>query len=196
MKSLAIEREFGSGGREIGMKVAEKAGIPYYDGELLMQAAEKQGVSVEMLQYYDEQHTGSFMYDLAAFSDFTSGNKNTMYEFYDAMETTIRRLDLEGPAVFIGRCATEILKDRPKVLKAFIYNSDNEKRLSRIEQTEHVDPDEAARMMKKKDKQRMNYFHFWTKKEWKDSSNYDVLLNTSVLTSDDCAGILYQAIAA
>lgn len=54
MKSLAIEREFGSGGREIGMRVAELAGIPYYDGELLIKAAEAQGVSIELLKTYDE----------------------------------------------------------------------------------------------------------------------------------------------
>lgn len=63
MKSLAIEREFGSGGREIGMRVAELAGIPYYDGELLIKAAEAQGVSIELLKTYDEQRTGSFLYE-------------------------------------------------------------------------------------------------------------------------------------
>lgn len=67
MKFLAIEREFGSGGREIGMRVAELAGIPYYDGELLIKAAEAQGVSIELLKTYDEQRTGSFLYDIAAF---------------------------------------------------------------------------------------------------------------------------------
>ena len=64
MKSLAIEREFGSGGREIGMRVAELAGIPYYDGELLIKAAEAQGVSIELLKTYDEQRTGKSNYDI------------------------------------------------------------------------------------------------------------------------------------
>ncbi len=68
MKSFGNrKREFGSGGREIGMRVAELAGIPYYDGELLIKAAEAQGVSIELLKTYDEQRTGSFLYDIAAF---------------------------------------------------------------------------------------------------------------------------------
>lgn len=67
MKSLAIEREFGSGGREIGMRVAELAGIPYYDGELLIKAAEAQGVSIELLKTYDEQRTGAFCMTLLLF---------------------------------------------------------------------------------------------------------------------------------
>ena len=64
MKILAIEREFGSGGREIGMKVAEAAGIPYYDTNLLIEAAERFDISIGKLQEYDEKNCGSMMYNL------------------------------------------------------------------------------------------------------------------------------------
>lgn len=194
MKSLAIEREFGSGGREIGMRVAELSGIPYYDGELLLKAAEDQGVPVDMLKQYDEKRTGSFLYDIAAFSNYTSNQKNSVYELFEGIRRTISNIEMQGPAVFIGRCSTEILKESPQALRVFIYSSDTEKRIKRIIQTENVSEIEARSMMQKRDKQRRNYFRFWTQKEWQDRANYDMELNTSELSIDACVEILLQAV--
>ena len=174
MKSLAIEREFGSGGREIGMRVAELAGIPYYNGELLIKAAEAQGVSIELLKTYDEQRTGGFLYDIAAFSDYARNRKNTVYELFEGIRRTMVNIELKGPAVFIGRCSTGILGESPRVLKSFIYSSDTEKRVERIIRTENVSETDAKYLMQKKDRDRKNYFHFWTQKEWADKSNYDI----------------------
>jgi len=195
IKSLAIEREFGSGGREIGIRVAERAGIPYYDGELLFKAAEAQGVSVELLKMYDEQRAGSFLYDIAAFSDFVNNRKNSIYELFDGLRRTIQQLERQGPAIFIGRCSTEILGDRPRVLKAFVFSSDITKRIRRIMATESVTETEARCLMQKKDKDRKNYFRFWTQKEWSDLHNYDLALDTSSLPTEVCVRILLTAIA-
>ena len=195
IKSLAIEREFGSGGREIGIRVAERAGIPYYDGELLFKAAEAQGVSVELLKMYDEQRTGSFLYDIAAFSDFVNNRRNSIYELFDGLRRTIQQLERQGPAIFIGRCSTEILGDRPRVLKAFVFSSDITKRIRRIMAAESVTETEARCLMQKKDKDRKNYFRFWTQKEWSDLHNYDLALDTSSLPTEVCVRILLTAIA-
>ena len=195
MKSLAIEREFGSGGREIGMRVAELAGIPYYDGELLIKAAEAQGVSIELLKTYDEQRTGSFLYDIAAFSDYARNRKNTVYELFEGIRRTMVNIELKGPAVFIGRCSTVILGESPRVLKSFIYSSDTEKRVERIIRTENVSETDAKYLMQKKDRDRKNYFRFWTQKEWADKSNYDILLNTSGVSTEACAQMLLAAIS-
>ncbi|HIZ44070.1 MAG TPA: cytidylate kinase-like family protein [Firmicutes bacterium] len=194
MKSLAIEREFGSGGREIGMKVARMAGIPYYDSALMVKAAEAQGISVGMLEEYDEKRSGSFLYDIAAYTSYANGNrKNSVYELFSGMEKTIRKLELEGPAVFIGRCSTEILKERSNVLRVYIYSSDISRRIERTVKTEGVSETEAKRLLDKKDKQRRNYFRFWTQKEWGDRANYDMELNTSFLSAEECARILLSA---
>ncbi len=193
MKSIAIEREFGSGGREIGMRVAKMAGIPYYDGELLAKAAEEQGVSTEILEAYDEQRTGSLLYEIAAYSDFANNRKNSVYELFDGLRRTIRKIEQQEPAVFIGRCSTDVLRDNRRVIKAFIYSSDEAKKIERIVTTEDVSEAEAKSLMNKKDKRRRNYFKFWTQKEWSDRSNYDMELNTSYISTDDCAKILLAA---
>ena len=193
MKSLAIEREFGSGGREIGMRVAELAGIPYYDSELLKKAAEAQGVSTGLLESFDEKKIGSFLYDLVAFSEYSNNQKNTVYELFDALSRTIQRVERQGSAVFVGRCSTEILRDRPRVLRVFIYSADQEKRIARIVKTEGVSASEAKSLIQKKDRERKNYFHFWTQKNWSDRRNYDLELNTSMISPEDCARILLTA---
>ena len=192
---ITIEREYASGGREIGMRVAELAGIPYYDGELLIKAAEAQGVSIELLKTYDEQRTGSFLYDIAAFSDYARNRKNTVYELFEGIRRTMVNIELKGPAVFIGRCSTVILGESPRVLKSFIYSSDTEKRVERIIRTENVSETDAKYLMQKKDRDRKNYFHFWTQKEWADKSNYDILLNTSGVSTEACAQMLLAAIS-
>lgn len=96
--------------------------------------------------------------------------------------------------MFIGRCATEILKDDKNVIRAYIYSSSEEKKVSRIVETENVPTQDAKKLMEKKDKSRRNYFRFWTEKEWSDRKNYDIELNTGTLSSDACADILFHAI--
>ena len=85
------------------------------------------------------------------------------------------------------------LKNESNVLRVFIYSSDEKKRIRRIVETENVSAAEARKMMDKKDKARRNYFRFWTQKEWSDRGNYDLELNTSFLSTDECARILLNA---
>ncbi|MGI6007112.1 MAG: AAA family ATPase [Ruminococcus sp.] len=194
MKSLAIERQFGSGGREIGKKVAQQAGIPYYDGELMVKAARSRGISLDLLKEYDEQKTGSILYNIALFANYNQDSRQKkIYALFSELQRTIRELEMQGPAVFIGRCSTEIFHDNPRVVKGYIYSSDREKRLKRIMDTEEVGSREAERLMDKKDRQRREYFKFWTGKKWEDRNNYDLELNTSVLSPEKCADLLIEA---
>lgn len=137
----------------------------------------------------------SFLYDIAAFSDYARNRKNTVYELFEGIRRTMVNIELKGPAVFIGRCSTVILGESPRVLKSFIYSSDTEKRVERIIRTENVSETDAKYLMQKKDRDRKNYFRFWTQKEWADKSNYDILLNTSGVSTEACAQMLLAAIS-
>ena len=193
MKSLAIEREFGSGGREIGMRVAEAAGIPYYDGELIVKAAEEQGVSLDLLKEYDEQHSGKIIYDIALLANYNQANnsqQSNIYELLYGIQNTIEKLERKGPAVFIGRCSTEILRQNPMVVRAYIYSSDEEKKKRRLVKTENIAETKVKKMMEKIDRQRRNYFKFWTQKDWADRRNYDLELNTATFSMEECAELL------
>ena len=197
MKSLAIEREFGSGGREIGMKVAKAAGIPYYDGALLVKAAESYGLSISLLKEYDEKRTGSFLFDIAAFADAYQRlpGKKSVPELLYTIQKTIENIERQGPAVFIGRCSTEILKKNPHVTSVYIYSSDEQKKLRRIVDTgDAISENEARKLMEKMDKQRRNSFRYWSQKNWSDRANYDMELNTGTLSIEKCVDILLAAI--
>ncbi len=194
MKSLAIERQFGSGGREIGKMVAKMAGIPYYDGELMVKAARSRGVSLDLLKEYDEQKTGSILYNIALFANYNQDSRQSkIYSLFTELQKTIQSLELQGPAVFIGRCSTEIFHENPRVVKGYIYSSENEDRLRRIVKTEHVARKDAEKMMEKKDRQRREYFKFWTGKKWESRDNYDLELNTSTISPSKCAELLLEA---
>lgn len=194
MKSLAIEREFGSGGREVGMKVAKEAGISYYDSNLLDKVTERYGDSAHMLNVYDEKWTGSLLFNISMAAGYSQGNEQSkVYQMGYEVADTIKRLYRNGPCVFIGRCATDILKDTNNTLRVFIYSSDEKKRIKRIVETENVSEAEARKMMDKRDRARRNYFRFWTQKDWADRDNYDLELNTSMLSTEECARILLYA---
>lgn len=191
MKSIAIEREFGSGGRAIGMEVAKLAGIPYYDGNLLLKAAEDFGIRIDQLKEYDENKTGSILYNIAMLTSVNRyENQLKINEVFYGIQETILKLEKEGPTVFIGRCSTEILKSSTNVLRVFIYSSDVNKKTHSVMDTEQVTKSEARRLMERKDRQREKYFKFWTQEDWKDRKNYDMELNTGVLSIKECAEIL------
>lgn len=129
MKILAIEREFGSGGREIGMKVAQEAGIPYYDTNLLIEAAKRYDISIGDLEDYDEKGCGSLIYNLVMAANCLQGEEaSEVYKIQSGVKETIRKLGAEGPAVFIGRCATEIFKYHENVVRVYIYSSNVQKK--------------------------------------------------------------------
>lgn len=196
MKSLAIEREYGSGGRQIGTKISEAAGIPYYDGNLMLEAAKNYGVSLDLLKEYDEQKTGSLLYNIALLSGYgqTASQSKAQGLFYGIQET-IKRLEADGPAVFIGRCSTEILRENQDVVSVYIYSSDTDKRARCVSQNEGVTEAEALKLLERKDRQRREYFKFWTGREWSDRTNYDLELNTAKLSADECVKILLGAIS-
>lgn len=195
MKILAIEREYGSGGREIGMKLAERAGIPYYDGNIMEETAKEYGISLDLLKEYDEKKTGSFLYNVAMFANYGHPEKNgNIYDLFFKLQDMVKKICLKGPAVFIGRCTTEMLRDNRNVVKVFIYSSDKDKRLKRIVDTEGISSEEAKRRMDKKDRERRDYFKFWTGKDWSERENYDIELNTSRFSTEECAEILFHLI--
>ena len=125
-KTIVIDREYGSGGREVAKLLSEKLGIPFYDGELLVLASEKYGIDLGMMKDYDEKRMGSILYSIAMATSYASDfDKITKpYEIYEAQAKVMRQLVSEGPCIFLGRCAAEILKDKTELLNVFIYSSD------------------------------------------------------------------------
>ena len=198
---ITIGRQFGSGGREIGEKLAEHYGIKCYDKELLSRAAKESGFCEEMIQNHDERPTNSFLYNLvmdtysfgynaSSFVDMPISHKVFLAQF-----DTIKKIAKEGPCVIVGRCADYALADMENVLNLFIF-ADEECKIKRIkERFDDVNSDEKAKdMMNKKDKQRQSYYNYYSSKKWGRASSYDLCINSSILGIDGTVKFIIQYI--
>ena len=192
---ITIGRQFGSGGREIGEKVAEYFGIKCLDKELLTRAAKESGFCEEMIKNHDERPTNSFLYNLvmdtysfgynaSSFMDMPISHKVFLAQF-----DTIKKVAEEGPCIIVGRCADYALASNPDCLSIFVH-ADMDDRIKRVSKREDVTESKAKDMIQKKDKQRSSYYNYYTCKKWGDSRSYDLTLNTSKITPEACVDII------
>ena len=189
---VTIGRQFGSGGREIGKKVAQALGIPYYDKELLKVAAEKSGLSHEFLSNYDEKPTNSFLYSLVmGQQNVLSGMRGTTVEQLasQAQRDAVLSVAEQGSCVIVGRCADYILRDREDVLNVFIhapipYRAD---RVVRLYGESDLSPEKR---LEEKDKRRRAYYKHYANRDWGMSQNYHLSLDSSLVGVERCAQLI------
>ena len=196
---ITIGREFGSGGHEIGMKLAEKLGIKCYDKELLELAAKESGLCEELFASQDEKPTNSFLYSLvmdtysfgyssAGFTDMPMNHKIFLAQF-----EAIKKLASEGPCVMVGRCADYALADNPNCFSVFVH-ANLDWRINRIAQKYNKNAKEAKDMINKTDKSRSSYYNYYTNKKWGSADSYNLCLDSSKLGIDGTAKAIIEAI--
>ena len=187
---ITISREFGSGGRFIGEKVAKKLGITYYDKNIISEIAEKSGLSPKYIQESAElsPKKGLFAYALAG-RDITGKSVEDMV--YEAQRKVILELAEKESCVIIGRNADFILRDWNAVLNVFIHGDMPEK-IQRITHLYNVGEQEAVKMMADTDKRRMANYNFYTEQNWGKASNYTLCLNSSEIGYDKCEAIIIE----
>lgn len=192
-----IGREFGSNGKLVGSKLAEKLNIPFYDKELLQKAAKESGFCEEIFENHDEKPTTSFLYSLVM--DTYSGGSYSSAPFLDmpinqkvflAQFDAIKKIgETNDSCVIVGRCADYALAERENCINIFI-RADLEDRVKTISQRLNITEKKAKDMILKKDKQRSSYYNYYTSKKWADSRNYDLCLSTSKISVDDCVDLI------
>ena len=196
---ISVGREYGSGGREIGEKVAAHFGIPCYDKELLSRAAKESGFCEEMIESHDERPTNSFLYNLvmdtysfgynaSSFVDMPISHKIFLAQF-----DTIKKIASEGPCVIVGRCADYALSDYKNCIHLFIYG-DEKVKTKRIMEKYNLSEAKAKDMIVKKDKQRQSYYNYYSSKKWGRADSYDLCINSSVLGIDGTVKLIIQYI--
>ncbi len=193
MKVITIGREYGSGGRTIGKLVAEKLGIPYYDRELVDQAAKGSGLAVEAIEENDQIVTRSFLYDLAIGTSYGYVNSTGVpldlnTQVFLAQRETILEFS-KSPCVIVGRCADYILREREDVLRVFIYAT-KKARLERIVKEYGEDPAKAEKLLAQSDKRRARHYEEFTDSIWGARRNYDILLNSGAYGTEKTAEII------
>ncbi len=189
---FTIGREYGSGGRAVGELLAKDLGIPFYDRELLIEAAKDSSYSEEILRTLDEQPMRSMLYSIAmgTTTSFSGANMPISVQAFLAQLQTIQRLaDENGSCVFVGRCADYALRERDNVISAFIC-ADKKKRIANIMRTDNVGEEKAAVIMKKIDKSRSSYYNYYTERRWGAASNYDLCINSSKVSDEACVELI------
>ena len=193
MKTITIDRTFGSGGREVALRISGMTGVPYFDNDIILRAAEDFGVDVGLLRNYDENYVSSLIYNLSMLSSTGDYEQSAIYRTYFAVSEAMRRLCREyAGGIFIGRCADVILSDVRPIVRTYIYSSSIEKRIERTLELEDVSRGKAEVFIQRKDKQRRNYYQFFTDNKWGAMTNYDVMLNTDSVDYDKCAKIIIE----
>lgn len=197
---ITIGRQFGSGGREIGERLAKKFDIPCYDKELLARAAKESGFCEEMIRNHDERPTNSFLYNLVMDTYSMGYSSGTSYvdmpmgqKVFLAQFDAIKQLAKEGSCVVVGRCADYALAEFPNCLNFFIY-ADLDDRVKTIMLRYGISEAKAKDMIAKKDKQRASYYNYYSNKKWGVASSYHLSIDSGKLGIDETVDLLYNYI--
>ena len=185
---ITISREFDSGGRTIGKKVAEKLGIPCYDAEIIQEMAKETGFAPDYVKEAGEYTPGSFL--SAAFSNrmFGPTNEDILWEHQSRV---ISELAEKGPCVIVGRCADYILQDKADCLKVFLH-ADLKFRVERIVKVYGEREQSPEERLRDKDKRRAAYHRFYTNMKWGHAQNYHLTLDSGVLGISKCVEIIAE----
>lgn len=192
-KIITMEREFASGGNEIGRRVAKKLGIELYDRNILVEAAKRLDIPAIYVEELEETAPGSIIFNLSktAIGGNHKNNPNLpMSErLFQEEKKIIEEIVEKQDCVIVGRCASFILKDRADCLKVFVY-ADKEYRLKRAIEEEKLSQHEAEEFLRKSDKRRSGFYHTHTGLKWGDRENFDICLDSGSLGMDCCVDVL------
>jgi cytidylate kinase len=184
---ITIAREYGSGGRLIGQKLAEMLNISFYDKEIISLAAEESGLSEEFMRQHDQKKKPlSFVHNI-----YVSNKSLPLSEqIFQAQCQVIREVAEKSSCVIVGRCADHVLTDNPNCIKVFIQASEAEK-IQRIRHDYQETCESPAAYAAKIDKERAAHYNYFTLEKWGNRQNYHLVLN-STIGIEACALLIKQ----
>ena len=193
---VTIGREYGSGGHEVGRRLAEKMGVRLYDRELLELAAKNSGLAEELFDKQDEKPTSSLLYSLVmdtysfgysdAYSDMPINQRIFLAQF-----DTIKKLGEAESCVIVGRCADYALEGYEHLISVFI-TAPLEERIKTIMERNGVDAKKAESLIHKTDKKRSSYYDYYSDKKWGRAESYDLCINSADIGIDGVVELIYE----
>lgn len=192
---ITISRQYGSGGRNIGRKLAKALDIPFYDKDLIYEAAKESGISPDVARDLEERPTNALLYSYSPTSFFSMANYSPEIKLpltdllFLAQADTIRKFADMGSCVIVGRCGNYILRDDPDTIDLYIHRAFGD-RVNQVQKREDIPHREAVDLVKRTDKQRQNYHNHYTDFKWGESDNYDLVLNSGMLGEDGAVEVI------
>ena len=184
---ITIARQCGSGGHEIGKELASRLGLELYDRKKLEEEAKKLGKLDENKEFFQEKAVNSLLYSIAV----SYGESNPMEKSFEL----IRELTQQKPAVIIGRCSGAIYANDPEATTVFLH-ADKDCRIKRVMKRDGINEKKAAKLIKEVDEKRASFHKFCTGKEWEDTSQYQLSIDTGKLDISDAADMIINYINA
>ncbi len=184
--TITIARSFGSGGREIGEKLAKELGVNFYDRNLIRMAAEKSGMDERLLQSADEQIIDRLIDPYSMTGGLID---NTNDQLYRVESQIIRDIAAKESCVIVGRLADWVLRENSDALHVYI-TAPLEARIKRVSQLNNIDEIKAKKMIKRMDKIRKGYYSYFTDWDWNGLEGRDVVINSSMRGVDGTVEIL------
>ena len=188
---INIGRQFGSGGKSVARVLGEKLGIPVYDDELITKAAEESGFSPEIFLNRDEKkrmlNIGN-IFGSNRYGNYSDGLNDS--EVFRIQSEVIRKIALEGSAIFVGRASDYVLRDM-ECLDVFI-TAPLDVRIARLSEKRGITVEQAEILVKKMDKERENYYNFYTFGRWGVAGTYDLCLDASLLGVEQAAELIIE----
>lgn len=181
---ITISREYGSGGRYIGKLVADKLGIKLYDKQFIEKVAAETGLSEEYIENNEQKRDA-----LAGLNNGYYFGLDNSDDLFLKESKLIKNIADKESCVIVGRCANFILSEKKNALKVFVY-SDTDSKIKRATEFYGLSKSNAEKEIKRIDKLRANHYKYYTEKEWKDVTNYDVCINSDVLGVEKAAEMI------
>ena len=180
---ITISRQFGSGGRELGRRLAEELGFAYYDDEIIAEISKRTSLSEEYVQQIVEHRPVTLMPITIGHSVYPVQHPlmEQSQNIYQEQAEIIREMSEKSPCVIVGCCADYILRDK-KLLRLFVF-ADMQSKIERCRlkgpEEEHLSEKQLRKKIIKVEKNRAKYYEFYTGRAWGDKLNYDLLINTT-----------------
>ena len=184
---ITISREFGSGGRDIGEKLAKELNIPFYDNERIFEVAKESGLSEAYIKKTEQMKATSFLYGLYM----NTRQKPSNDDLFLVQSKVIQQAAEQGPCVIVGRCADYVLRDRPDLFSVFIH-APLEYRVERARTVYNVQGGHVDDYVKKQDRQRASFYNHISDKKWGDANSFHLALS-SVYGVDYAVEVLKHA---
>lgn len=194
---VSVGRQYGSGGGEIGAKLAEKLGVHCYDKNILRMTSDESGIKESYFHLADERAGNKLLYKIISSltpetttpsfgSDLVSADN--LFRFQSEV---IKKLAAEESCVMVGRCAGYVLEGVENLIRVFIY-ADMDSRIQRIAGKELYEPKEIKKNIKRIDKDRSDYYRYYTGRDWQDFDNYDLIINSAALGTEGAIEMIEQ----
>lgn len=184
---IVIGRQFGAGGREVGRALAERLGLPYYDKELLREAARQSGIREEVFRKADESRPSFLgsLFGLGASGTVESYTTSAMSRsgLYKAQSEVVEEIASRGPCVLVGRTADYVLREMPNLVSLFLHAPLDKRAVRIVGRGNCATGQDARQMAQKRDRLRESYYNFFTGRHWGHADNYHLSIDASSMTT-------------